>query len=414
MGSSRGARSHLAVIPLALVLLLPGIAWGADAVRLAFMGPLTGLMAPTGKEMQEGFQFFYEQAGHQCGRRKVELVLEDSEGNPNVALTKLRKLIDRDHVRALAGIQWANIGYAIAPVVDKERLPVLLLTTPDDLTKRRPAKFITRVSAPASQVTHPLGDYARKVLGYRRAATVAADIAFGHESAAGFQRAFEDAGGEVVQKLWVPVTALDFAAYLAQIRRDVDVVFSTFAGAPAIRFVKQYAEYGLKEKLPLISTGYQMDEAILRSLGDEAVGIVNSLYWTPTLETPVNQAFVQSFVAKFDKTPSVYHLSLWGGARWICEALKTTEGKSDEPEQLLAAIRQASQTLEDPRGPIKLDEYGNPTQNVHILRVEKRDGKLQNRVIHTYPMVSQFWTYRPADFLKQPPYSRDYPPVRGQ
>jgi branched-chain amino acid transport system substrate-binding protein len=404
----------LAAALAAVVTLAPGPARGADPVRLGYLGPLTGVLAQTGKEMQEGFQFLFEQAGHQCGSRRVDIVVEDSEGNPNAALTKLRKLVDRDRIAALAGIQWANIGYAIAPIVDRERLPVLMLTTPDDLTKRRPAKFITRVSAPASQVTHPLGEYARKVLGYKRAATIAMDLAFGHESVAGFQRVFEEHGGEVVQKLWTPAVNLDFASYLSQIRRDVDVVFSTFAAAPAARFIKQYDEYGLKARIPLIATGYQTDEAVLRTLGDEAVGIVSALYWTPTLETPASQAFVKTFVGKFGKTPSVYHMSMYSGAKWLCEALRATEGKGDDPVQLLNAIRQASQTVEDPRGPIRIDEYGNPTQNVYILRVERKDGQLQNRVVHTYPMVSQFWTYKPADFLKEPAYSRSHPPVRGQ
>src|SRR5439155_14338499 len=84
----------------------------------------------------------------------------------------------------------------------------------------------------------------------------------------------------------------------------------------------------------------------------------------------------------------------------------------EDRERFLAAIRKASETVEDPRGPIKLDESGNPTQNVYILKVERVDGKLANTVVQTYPMVSQFWTYKPDDFLKLPAYSRDYPPAR--
>jgi branched-chain amino acid transport system substrate-binding protein len=212
----------------------------------------------------------------------------------------------------------------------------------------------------------------------------------------------------------VPINALDFAPYLSQVRRDVDVVVSTFAGGGAIRFVKQYADTTLKGKVPLVATGFQMDEAVLRQLGDEAVGIVSALFWSPTLDTPANTAFVKAFSARHGKTPSVYHMSMNSGARWACEALKATEAKPDDQEALLAAIRRTSETLPDPRGPIKIDEYGNPTQNVYILRVDRRDGKLENRVIHTYPMVSQFWTYNPTEFLKSTPYSREYPPVKGQ
>jgi branched-chain amino acid transport system substrate-binding protein len=271
---------------------------------------------------------------------------------------------------------------------------------------------MTRVSSAASQIMHPLADYARKTLGYKRVAAIAYDNGFGHESTAGFQKVFEDGGGQMVQKLWVPVNAMDFAPYLSQIRRDVDAVVSTFAGGTAIRFIRQYAESGLKDRVPLLGNGVQQDEAVLRQLGDEAVGVIGSLYWSPTLENPANAAFVTAFTAKHNKVPSVYHMSMYSGARWVCEALKATEGKREDPEALLAAIRRAAETVPDPRGPIKLDEHGNPTQNFYIFRVEKRDGRLVNRTIHSYPMVSQFWTYAPAEFLKAPPYSRDYPPVK--
>ncbi len=105
-------------------------AQAADPVRIGFMASLTGLLAPTGKEMQEGFQFYFDQVGGQCGGRKVEIISEDDEGNPNTALTRLRKLIERDQIKVLAGIQWAHIGYALAPVIDKAQLPSLFMTTP--------------------------------------------------------------------------------------------------------------------------------------------------------------------------------------------------------------------------------------------------------------------------------------------
>ena len=399
-------------VALVLAAFLPlGVA-AQEPVKIGFTGPLSGVLAPSGKDMEEGWRFGFEQAGNQCGQRKVELIVEDNEGNPNQALTKIRKLIEHDRIKVLGGIQWTHIAYAAAPMLDKERLPLLLMSTPDDITKRKPARYITRVSAAASQIMHPLGDYARKTLGYKRVASIAYDNGFGHESTAGFQKVFEDGGGQMVQKLWVPVNALDFAPYLTQIRRDVDAVVSTFAGGSAIRFIRQYAESGLKEKLPLIGNGVQQDEAVIRQLGDEAIGTLGSLYWSPNVENAANAAFVKAFSAKHGKLPSVYHMSMYSGARWVCEALKATEGKPDDPEALLAAIRRAAESVPDPRGPIKLDEYGNPTQTMYIFRLEKRDGRLINRAIHSYPAVSQFWTYTPAAFLNAPGYSRDYPPVK--
>jgi len=185
-----------------------------------------------------------------------------------------------------------------------------------------------------------------------------------------------------------------------------------FVAAQAVRFAKQYAESGLKDRLPLIGSGVFTDESALRSMGDEAIGIVTSLMWAPTLATPANQAFMKLAEARLGRPPAYFHAAMYSSGRWVAAAATAVDGHVEDRARFLAAIRRASETIEDPRGPIKLDEYGNPTENVYILKVEKVTGRLQNSVIHTYPMVSQFWTYKPEEFLKTPPYDRNYPPPK--
>jgi branched-chain amino acid transport system substrate-binding protein len=215
-----------------------------------------------------------------------------------------------------------------------------------------------------------------------------------------------------VQKTWVPLNAIDFAPYLAQVPRDVDAVVQVFVAGQAVRFAKQYEESGLKAKLPLIGTGVFTDESALRSMGDEAIGVVGAAIWSPTLATPANQAFMKLAEAKLKRTPAYFHAVMYSAGRWVAAAATAVEGHVEERARFLAALRKAIETTEDPRGPIKLDEYGNPTENVYITKVEKVNSRLQTSVIHTYPMVSQFWTYKPEEFLKTPPYDRNYPPVR--
>ncbi len=154
------------------------------------------------------------------------------------------------------------------------------------------------------------------------------------------------------------------------------------------------------------------DESALRSMGDEATGIVGSLLWSPTLQNPANQVFMKLAVAKLGRTPAYFTAIMYSSGRWIADAAQSLNGQVEDREKLVAAIRRAIETVPDPRGPIKLDEYGNPTENVYIVRVEKSGDKLVNTVIHTYPQVSQFWTYKPEEFLKSPGYTRDYPPVK--
>jgi len=404
--------SGVACLVLVLALLAPRPAAAAETIRIGYLGPLTGIFAQAGKDMLDGLKLSLEQANYQAGGRKIELIEEDTEGSSATAIAKYRKLIDHDKIHVLTGVLLANVGQSLVPLIERDQLPTLFLTTPDELTKRKIAKWILRSNFSASQIMHPLGDYAAKTLKYRRAATIAMDNAFGHEEIGGFQRVFEDGGGKVVQKLWVPLNALDFAPYLSQVQKDVDAVCAVFVAGQAVRFVKQYGESGLKAKTPLIGTGVMTDESALRGMGDEAVGIVGALLWSPTLQNPANQVFMKLATAKVGRTPAYFTAIMYSSGRWIAEAAQSLNGQVEDREKLVAAIRRAIETVPDPRGPIKLDEYGNPTENVYIVRVEKSGGKLVNTVIYTYPSVSQFWTYKSEEFLKSPAYSRDYPPAK--
>jgi branched-chain amino acid transport system substrate-binding protein len=404
---------RLAVLLIALLLVAPASgARAAEPIRVGYLGPLTGIFAQAGKDMLDGLKLSFEQAGSQAAGRPIELIVEDTEGNPATAQAKYRKLVQQDKIHVLTGVLLVNIGYGLVQPIERDQLPSLFLTTPDDLTKRRPTRWILRTNFSASQPMHALGDYAAKTLKYRRVAAIAMDNGFGHEGIGGFQRVFEDAGGRVVQKTWVPLNAMDFAPYLAQIPRDVDAVVQVFVAAQAVRFAKQYQEQGLKDRLPLIGSGVFTDQSALAAMGDEALGMITSLIWAPALPTPANRAFLQMAEAKLGKKPPAYFTAvMYSAGRWITEAARAVGGHVEDRAKFLAAIRKASETTEDPRGPIRLDEYGNPTQNVYILKVEKVNGRLQNTVVHTYPMVSQFWTYRPEEFLKTPAYDRNYPPA---
>ncbi len=400
------------VLGAAAVLLATNPSAAADAIRVGYLGPLTGIFAQAGKDMSDGLKMAFEQAGYQAGGRKIELIEEDDEGNPATAQAKYRKLVAQDRIQVLTGILLSNIGYGLVAPIERDKLPSLFLTTPDDLTKRRLTKYILRTNFSASQPMHALGDYAARTLKYKRVFAIAMDNNFGYEGIGGFQRVFEDAGGRVIQKVWVPLNAMDFAPYLTQVPSDMDAVVQVFVAGQAVRFAKQYGESALRGKVPLIGTGVFSDQSSLQGMGDEAIGHVGALIWAPTLANPANRAFLQLAEPKLKRPPSYFHAVMYSAGRWILEAVKSLDGNVEDRDRLLAALRKASETTEDPRGPIKLDEYGNPTENVYIVKVERVGGRLQNTIIHTYPMVSQFWTYKPDEFLKTPAYDRGYPPVK--
>jgi branched-chain amino acid transport system substrate-binding protein len=279
----------------------------------------------------------------------------------------------------------------------------------DDLTQRKRSQWIIRTGWTGSQPNHAFGEYAYRTLKYRTVATIALDYAFGWESVGGFQRTFEAEGGTITQKMWTPVSVHDFAPYLAQISRDVDAVYALFLGRAALQFLRQYEEYGLKARVPLIGAGTTTDEHVLPVMGDEALGVVTVLHYSAALDTPANRTFVSTYRARYKKVPSYYSESMYTGGKWVIAAIEALQGRVEDREALLAALRNAKPT-DLPRGPVELDEYGNPIENVYVRRVERVNGELQNTVIHTFPRVSQFWKYNPADYLKQPLYSRRYVP----
>ena len=370
---------------------------------------MTGGGAAVGKDMTSGFTMYLEEIGNQIAGRKVEVIVEDTQGDPSQALTKLRKLVDSDKVLVLAGAFLASEGYALAPKIDEYQIPTLFpVVSADDLTQRKPVKWLVRTGWTSSQPNQPFGEYVAKTLGYKKVVTIAMDYAFGWEQVGGFQRTFEEAGGQIVQKLWPPLGTTDFGPFLAQIKRDADAVFGVMVAASALRFPKQYQDAGLKARLPIIGGGTTFDEFVLPSLGDEAIGAITPLIYSAAIDTPVNKRFVKEYKTKYGKIPSYYSETCYTVARWINEGAKAVGGNVEDREKFLAALKRV-EIPDAPRGPVKLDARGSPIQNIYVRKVEKKDGELWNTVIHTFPAVSQFWKYKPEEFLKQPVYNRNYP-----
>jgi branched-chain amino acid transport system substrate-binding protein len=401
----------VAVLVATVLALTPATAQKGP-IRIGFLAPLTGGAAQIGRDMVNGFDMYLEEAGHQIGGRKVEVIVEDTAGNPATAITKFRKLVESDRVQMVVGETFAHIGYALASKADEYRMPTIFpVIAADDLTQRKPSKWVVRLGWASSQPSHPFGEYAAKTLGYKRVAVFGSDYAFGYEVVGGFQKSFEDAGGQVIQKLWAPLGTTDLAPYLSQIKRDADAAFVIVVAASALRFPSHYQDAGLRGRLPVIGGAVITDEAILPSFGDEALGIVTPLMYSAALDMPANRRFVAEYRKRYGKVPSYFSETCYTSGRWINEAARAVGGGVEDGEKFLAAFRRI-EIPDAPRGPIKLDAWGNPIQNIYVRKVERKGGELQNTVIHTFPAISQFWTYKPDEFLKQPVYSRDYPPCR--
>ena len=387
---------------------------GAEELRIGYLAPLTGGLAQTGIDMRDGFLLYLEEHGNKLGGMDVKLIIEDEQGKGDVAVTKAKKLVLQDKVHMLIGGVLASTGYALAPVsTELKTMYIPSIPAADDLTQRQLKDFpyLIRTSWSSSQPHHPLGQWACDQ-GYKKVVTIAADYAFGYEVVGGFQKAFEDCGGKIVQKIWPPLGAKDFGPFIPTIKADTDAVLSLMVGPMPAQFIKQMRGAGFKK--PIIGGGTSYDEFVLPFMGDEAIGDVSALHYSAALDTPKNIAFVKAYRTKFGKVPSYYSENNYTTAQWLDEALKKAGGKWPGPEELIKLM--VGIKLDAVRGPVSLDENRNPIQNIYIKKVEKKKmfgyekDELWNTVIKTYPNVSQFWTYGKDKFLAQPVYDKGFPP----
>jgi branched-chain amino acid transport system substrate-binding protein len=348
------------VVALSFIMMIPSasFAQAKGPIKIGFISPLSGGMAANGKDMLTGIELYLEEIGHQAAGRKIELIVEDDEAVPATGLTKTRKLVEKDGVHIMTGGLMASTGYALPPYIDSKEIPMTYpIMAPDDLTQRKTPKWIIRTGWASCQPHQPFGEYAYHVLKFKKIAVIAYDFAFGWECVGGFHKVFEDSGGKILQKIWVPLTAKDFSPYLSQFSKDADAIFAVFSGQITMQFCKQYQEFGPKGKVPLIGGGTVTDEHALPQMGDEAIGVITPLHYSLLL----------------------FRRDLYG-SQMDCGGHQVHQRGRREQRQVDGSF--------------------------------EKGGELQNTVIQTYPNVSQFWKSKPEDFLKQPVYSREYPPVK--
>ena len=419
MAEHRG-RGRLKLLALAAALLMAG-AMGlgrgtasADELRIGFLAPMTGIFAQVGADMRNGFQMYLDEHHNNFHGATVKFIVEDTQAKPPVNVQKADKLVRQDKVHMFIGGLLASSGYALAPVSTREKtIYIVPVAAADDLTQRQHFPYLIRTGWTSSQPTHPFGQWACDK-GYKRIAAIGADYAFGYEVIGGFQKAFEDCGGKIVQKIWAPLGTKDFGPFLPQIKRNVDAVFTLMVGPMSLQFPKQYKAAGLN--MPLLGGGTSADEFSLPFMDDSSIGYTTALQYSAALDTPKNIAFVKKYRKLYGKVPSYYSETNYTTAEWIDEVMKRTGGKWPGTEKFIEIFK--SIKLDSIRGPVSLDDQLNPIENIYIRTVERKknfgypDAELWNTVVKTYPNVTQYWTYGKEQFLKQPVYSRDFPPCK--
>src|SRR5438105_481725 len=369
---------------------MPAIAQGAP-FKIGLLTVKTGPLAQGGIQMEQGILTFLAEKNHTLAGRKIDFISADTGGNPAGAKTKAQELIERDKVNVILGPLAAFELLAITDYVRDNATPLLSLAAAEDVTQRKANPFVVRPSATSAQCCHPMGDYAAKELKYKRAVTISEDFAFGYEQMAGFLRVFEDGGGKVVKKLLPPLVTPDYTPYIAQIG-NVDCVFNGFAGSNPVKFMRAYADLGLKGKIPLLAGWTAMDDALLKSLGDEAVGVISAHWYSADFDSPSNKRLVAALQRDYGVLPGGYAAGMYIAGECVEAAIEKLGGQADDRKAFAEALHGISLT-DTPRGPVKFDHLGNVVGDIFIRKCERKGSQLVNTLVKTYPNVSQFWTY---------------------
>src|SRR6202163_4663865 len=385
--SRRGFVTGIAGIGLSSAIAPHGWRAAEGPIRIGLLTVKTGPLASGGIDMERALNMFLKERDYMMSGGKVELLTADTAGVPATARSKTQEMVEKNNVHCLIGPLAAFEALAIDDYIRPAQIPTLSVAPAEDMTQRSANPWFVRATSTSSQCAHPLGEYAAKELKYKKMITIADDIAYGQEMCAGFQRVFEDNGGQIVQKLFPPLTVPDYGSYVAQLK-SADAIFLGFPGLNGVFLLRQCVDYGLQDKMQVIGGMTALDEAVLRNMGDEALDIVSTCWYSAELDAKPHQTFAPAFRKEFKYDPGFYAASTYVNGAVLEAAVKAVNGKVEDRPALMAALRATN--VDTVRGPVRFDDLGNVVGNVYLRKVTRKDGRLVNSVFKTYPDVSQF------------------------
>src|SRR3977135_1618118 len=229
-------------------------------IRVGLLAAKTGPLASGGIDMELALIMFLKERDNMLAGRKVELIVADTAGVPATARTKAQELVEKNNIHCIIGPLPAFEALAIADYLTEKQVPTLGVAAAEDMTQRHPSPWFVRATSTSAQCAYPLADYAAKEVKYKKIGTIADDFAYGHEMCAGFQRAFEANGRKDIQKIFMTLAPPDYGSYVAQVK-NADAIFLGTAGSNGFRFLRQFIEYGLKDKRALMGGMTEIDRS---------------------------------------------------------------------------------------------------------------------------------------------------------
>src|SRR4029079_15042730 len=366
------------VLLAAAAVILGGTgAQGQEKLKIGIIATLSGPPAVLGQQLRNGFHLAVKRLNGKLGGREVEVIVADDELKPDLAVTKVKALVERDKVEFVVGPIFSNIRAAIMKPATEGGA---ILISPNAGTSNfagkecNPNFFVT--SYQNDQVHEVLGKYAQDA-GIKKAFIMAPNYQAGKDALAGFKRYFK---GEVADEVYVPLNQLDYSAELSKIAAaQPDAIFVFLPGGMGVNFVKQFRQAGLADKIKFLSA-FTVDESTLPAQQDAAIGFFGGANWAPNLDNPANKAFVAAYEKEYNAVPGTYAFRAYDAAMLIDSGLKATKGDTGNKDALRAAMMKADFT--SLRGKFKFHTNHYPIQDFYLVKVAKRaDGKFQTEIV---------------------------------
>lgn len=349
-------------------------------VKVGLVVPQSGVYASLGTDMQRGWDLWLQQHGNRIGGREVTTVVADEGENPQSGVPAVQRVLQADQVDVVVGIVNSATALGAAPLMsESKKVLVVANAGAADITGKSRTPYVWRTSFQNAQVAAAAGPYLAQQNIPGGVFLIAPDYAAGTEVRAGFKAAYEAAGGRIAGEAAPPFgTTQDYQPFLSQIRQSgAGAVFCFFAGAEAVRFVQQYAQFGLKDSVPLYGSGFLTEGGVLTAQGDAAVGVRTSLFYTDRLDNPANRAFVDAYRGAYQALPTCYSVSTWDAAAVLDRALGSATAL--DGDAVSAALGQVGAIDDSPRGSWTFDGQ-SPRQTMYLRIVEGVPGQLSNAV----------------------------------
>ncbi|ERP86255.1 ABC transporter substrate-binding protein [Labrenzia sp. PO1] len=353
-----------------LVALLAGAAQ-AEPVKVGMITTLSGGGAGLGIDARDGFMLAVKQAGN----KDLEVIIEDDQRKPDVAVQLADKMIQSDKVDVLTGIIWSNLAMAVVPSVTAQGKFYLSPNAgPSALAGKGCHPNYFSVAYQNDNLHEAAGAYAKEA-GFKKSFILAPNYPAGKDSLTGYKRYYD---GELAGEIYTKLGQTDYAAEIAQIRASgADSVFFFLPGGMGISFLKQYADSGVG--LPVVGPAFSFDQGILQAVGDAALGVKNTSQWSKDIDNDANKAFVESFQAEYGRLPSLYAAQGFDTANLLLSAM----AKADvtDADGFRAALEAAD--FPSVRGKFSFGPNHHPIQDIYVREVIKEGDVYTNKIVGT-------------------------------